>query len=1592
MPRKELPLPEGWEEAHDFDGKVYYIDHKTKTTSWIDPRDRNTKPLTFADCIGDELPVGWEEAYDPQVGAYYIDHNTKTTQIEDPRIQWQREQERMLKEYLGVAADALKAQKEIYQVKEQRLKIAQQEFTNLNDVWKDKSTSQTSLNSGSSSSSKYDSDILKAEIVTAKSRVDKLKKELAYMRQELQYKEQGYETLKEVDQKMSITQCGFKLDEAQAIVSEVRRIKKAINSGEKEKYELMQTLARLKDEFRVDSRYQLDLWPSSSSLNDSNRSLPRLFSDAGSQTSLPDFSTSNNNKLAEKVRLSLKYEEAKKRIENIEVQIAKVDSEAWPGLLDPERDRLILINEKEELLKELQYMRPRKKAACDVERLDLERKRLEKDLQAARDNQSKALAESLSASTLSCSSGSSKSSLASSMGSLANSSQGSSSSLSFTDVFFDQPESSDPDYQYKLDYMLQEVATSFRPSSSITTIHENEIINTKMNLGTPIQTLKIAETPGSVTSLSPRSSISSLSPPCSPLVSDSHFLAGDAFLNHDNIGMDLELSGRLADLHVNTCMENKQLFDSTVPLSHIHCITQETDVKQDLGSTGPDSTKDGSLQIKTTGALPHKVGVFSAISDESVAGDSGVYEPSVDRPFKVADTVVNEERGSLDTPQIQLGMKYDVKEKRFALYVVQLSNAASFVVPPNEKAGAQISLAEVSCSGERYTSWYNLLNYKYMKELSRMHKIQDDSTKREMPSVKLQNTEIELEAEENVLENKESILPPEEYWQKDNMDYDISLNKSGDEEFGQVQEASQSAETIQWDEQLITEWTFDNETLQKVDKETITENIPQGVSVVRPKERRVAVPQQNLFVRGSTIIRSKTFSPGAQSQYVCRPILPAKGLDSLLRTSLDLELDLQVSRTKHNRLNQEIAVLKDLKEHLEQAKAKGETELPSWVVEDERFKLLLKQAEKQEREIKSLWSEIECLKNPDTHSVSSHLDDLREENAKLKYRVNILKKSLQEEKSKCGKSMININQQLQEVFGQAIQAAYPDLENPVLSVTPNQQPKFGDYQCNSAMAIAQMLKSKGQKIAPRDIAENIVRNIPVNDWIQKMEIAGPGFINVHLKREMISKNLTNLLLNGVQPPPVGPRKRVVIDFSSPNIAKEMHVGHLRSTIIGESMSRLFEFLGHGVLRLNHVGDWGTQFGMLIAHLQEKFPNYLTVSPPIGDLQAFYKESKARFDNEEEFKKRAYQCVVKLQSKEPDFIKAWNLICDVSRKEFQKVYDCLDITLIERGESFYQDMMTAVVKEFEEKGLVEVDDGRKVVFPPGCSIPLTIEKSDGGYTYDTSDLAALKQRIFDEKADIIIYVTDSGQAVHFQLVFAAAQMIGWYDPKITRVEHAGFGVVLGEDKKKFKTRSGDTVRLMDLLEEGLKRCMDKLKDKERDKVLTPEELNAAQKAVAFGCIKYADLSHNRINDYVFSFDKMLDDRGNTAAYLLYAFTRIRSIARLANIEESALRKAAENCVIVLDHEKEWKLGKCILRFPEILQKIVDDLLLHTLCDYLYELATTFTEFYDNCYCVEKDRQTGEVVKVNMWRMLLCEATASVMAKGFDILGLKPVQRM
>ncbi|XP_056140366.1 protein KIBRA [Lampris incognitus] len=1102
MPRKELPLPEGWEEARDFDGKVYYVDHVSQTTSWIDPRDRQTKPLTFADCIGDELPVGWEEAYDPAVGAYYVDHNTKRTQLEDPRVQWQREQEAMLREYLDVARDALSAQKEIYQVKEQRLRLAQQEYRHLSDAWRDKSTSQTSLNSRSSSSSKYDPEILKAEIITAKSRVNKLKRDLACMKQELQFKEQGFETLKEIDQKVSSSPYGFKLQEAQAILSEVRSIRDAISSGEKEKQELMQKLAVLKDGFQLDSGSQQELWGSSPSLANSELSIPRLYSDAGSQTDLPMEFMTSTNKLAEKVRLSLKYEEVKRRIATIEVQIAKLDSEAWPGLLDPERDRLILINEKEELLKELQYSRPcRRLEPSDAERLESQRRLLERDLQEARDSQSKALTErlrlhckrnklvreleemvrlaaslhtqlkSLSASTLSCSSGSSRGSLTSSRGSLATtSSLGSSSSLSFTDIYLEQPELSDPDFQNKLDSLLQEgVPGGYRPPSSITTIHEHEATGTEAPdpstaesgpMGRPvvvgsgagevggggveagssrIQVLRLSETPHSMSSLSPRSSLSSLSPPCSPLVTDATFLSGEAFGGQTGSGLDLdlELHCRLAGLDL----------DGREQRQEGRGASRGADGKQEPNAGATEEFKDAAPQLRGTGAGPKKMGVTSAVSDESVAGDSGVYEPSERRPGHLTELLgCYEERSGLGCSQVQLGLRYEPRDQRFSICVMRLSNCSALCLPADQKmylrlvvlpcseatrclfrtrgslpqdtmevnevfgmkishnalrqktlrvdfchtrksgreeclVGAQISLADVGGSEERSTKWYNLLGQTYMTEMSSRNADGEAAFKSDARGVSTgDRTQSNLE---NTLDSQE--------WREDSLETDVfdgeenCMDGNGPLEGEEFYPDSSQWEVEQEEEggkEALTEPSPPGALTERVNKETSMDGllVPYS-SVVRPKERRPDIPQQNPFIRGNTIIRSKTFSPGPQSQYICRinrsdsdsstlskkspfvrnaserrsmrmkkPPVPVKGLDGLLRTSLDLELDLQVSRTRQARLSQELRVLRELKEQLERAKLQGQRELPAWMQEDERFHLLLTQAEKQTRE------------------------------------------------------------------------------------------------------------------------------------------------------------------------------------------------------------------------------------------------------------------------------------------------------------------------------------------------------------------------------------------------------------------------------------------------------------------------------------------------------------------------------------------------------------------------------------------------------------------------------------------------------------------
>ncbi|XP_064481164.1 arginine--tRNA ligase, cytoplasmic-like isoform X2 [Ornithodoros turicata] len=649
--------------------------------------------------------------------------------------------------------------------------------------------------------------------------------------------------------------------------------------------------------------------------------------------------------------------------------------------------------------------------------------------------------------------------------------------------------------------------------------------------------------------------------------------------------------------------------------------------------------------------------------------------------------------------------------------------------------------------------------------------------------------------------------------------------------------------------------------------------------------------------------------------------------------------------------------------------------------------------EKAEAEAEALAKEIQKLQElnefPEDVKPPPELTALITENAKLKYRIEFLKRSVEKEEATWQNFMESPRDILLRLFKEAVRAGFPDLTDPPVPVLPSTNEKFGDYQCNAAMPISQMLKKEGKNVSPRDVAKRIMAMLPENTVIEKCSIAGPGFINVTLSQDHIRSAVGRFLTDGVLPPPsVGPHKKVVVDFSSPNIAKEMHVGHLRSTIIGESISRLLEFAGHHVVRLNHIGDWGTQFGMLIAHLQDTFPDYLVHSPPIGDLQAFYKASKMRFDADEDFKKRAYEFVVKLQSHDADTITAWNMICEVSRKEFARIYECLGVSLVERGESFYQNLMKEVVQDLTQKGMLEDDEGRKVMFAKGHTVPLTVVKSDGGFTYDTSDLAALKHRVEKEQADWIVYVVDAGQAQHFNTVFACAERAGYVDPSRVRLDHCCFGVVLGEDKKKFKTRSGDTVKLSGLLTEGLQRSLQKLHEKEREKALTPEELKRAQEAVAYGCIKYADLCHNRVHEYVFSFDRMLDDRGNTAAYLLYALTRIRSIARNAGVSVDELRKEP----VSLDHPKERKLAKGLLRFPEVIATMLEELHLHPLCDYLFELSQNFSEFYDNCYCIEKDKNTGVVVKVNKGRLMLCEATAAVMTQGFSILGIQTVEKM
>ncbi|MCX5952548.1 MAG: arginine--tRNA ligase [Cyanobacteria bacterium] len=587
------------------------------------------------------------------------------------------------------------------------------------------------------------------------------------------------------------------------------------------------------------------------------------------------------------------------------------------------------------------------------------------------------------------------------------------------------------------------------------------------------------------------------------------------------------------------------------------------------------------------------------------------------------------------------------------------------------------------------------------------------------------------------------------------------------------------------------------------------------------------------------------------------------------------------------------------------------------------------------------------------------------------------------------------------------------------------KPEFGDFQANGALALAKPLGLK-----PRAIAEQIKACLQADPAFTSLclepEIAGPGFLNLRLRPEALAAEVAARLADprlgvpwagtaavlasaasGGDAGLVSPAEPVIVDFSSPNIAKEMHVGHLRSTIIGDALARVLEFRGHQVLRLNHVGDWGTQFGMLITHLKQVAPQALTTADAVdlGDLVAFYRQAKARFDADETFQTTAREEVVRLQGGDPVSRRAWQLLCEQSRREFQAIYDRLDIRLTERGESFYNPYLEAVVADLDASGLLVQDDGAQCVFLEGVSgkegkpLPVIVQKSDGGFNYATTDLAAIRYRFAappaGDGARRVIYVTDAGQASHFAGVFQVARRAGWI-PAGSRLEHVPFGLVQGGDGKKLKTRSGDTVRLKDLLDEAVERCEADLRRRlaEEGRAEGEEFIRQVATTVGLAAVKYADLSQNRTTNYQFSFDRMLALQGNTAPYLLYAVVRIAGIVRKGGdgVEtgiqgrQPLAASTAASGPLSFSEPQEWALVRQLLDFDAVIAAVEDELLPNRLCAYLFELSQVFNRFYDQVPVLKAPPVARES------RLALCRLTADTLKLGLGLLGIATLERM
>lgn len=541
-------------------------------------------------------------------------------------------------------------------------------------------------------------------------------------------------------------------------------------------------------------------------------------------------------------------------------------------------------------------------------------------------------------------------------------------------------------------------------------------------------------------------------------------------------------------------------------------------------------------------------------------------------------------------------------------------------------------------------------------------------------------------------------------------------------------------------------------------------------------------------------------------------------------------------------------------------------------------------------------------------------------------------------------------------------------------VQPATRPEFGDYQANGVMAAA---KRAGFK--PRDLAARVLDNADLTGVAAQVEIAGPGFLNITLDNAFLAAALADAPLLQA----AADANTVVVDYSCPNLAKEMHVGHLRSTIIGDAVARVLEALGHRVIRQNHVGDWGTQFGMLLTFLDETG----TSSELLGDLENFYRQAKARFDSDPEFADRSRRAVVGLQQGDPEIRRRWQRFIEISLSHCEQVYERLGTTLRPEhvmAESAYNDDLAEVVSALQEQGLLEESQGARCVFldefkgKDGSIQPLIVQKSDGGYLYATTDLAAVRYRARQLHADRVMYFTDARQALHFRQVFAVAQQAGFVPAEMS-LEHHPFGAMLGTDGKPFKTRSGQVVKLIELLDEAETRALSVVREKNPD--LTEAQQRSIARVVGIGAVKYADLSKNRAGDYVFDWNQMLSFDGNTAPYLQYAYSRIRSVFRRGDIDESTLTGP-----ITLTAAEEHALAVALLRLQETLEQVAAEGYPHLLCAYLYEVATLFMRFYEACPILNAE----EDLRVS--RLLLSARAAATLRTGLDLLGIDTVERM